>query len=139
MNINASKEHDHHNITLNFFLQYLLNKETFLQTSNQTFCIIFSSEPDCPSLQDADSLSQTQLIKRLTHGCRYDRLERPISKYFEDIHFFFIFILLTNELTHSIWTERSPTTNSRVRASLYIFHAKFGSSRPCKFQFKQHI
>lgn len=44
------------------------------------YVIIFSSEPDCPSLQDADSLSQTQLIKRLTHSCRYDRLERPISK-----------------------------------------------------------
>ncbi|XP_037048239.1 pH-sensitive chloride channel 2-like isoform X2 [Bradysia coprophila] len=41
--------------------------------------IIISSEPDCPSLHDADSLSQTQLIKRLTHGCRYDRLERPIT------------------------------------------------------------
>ncbi|XP_031634966.1 glycine receptor subunit alpha-4-like [Contarinia nasturtii] len=37
------------------------------------------SEPDCPSLQDAEKLSQTQLIKRLTHVCRYDRLERPIS------------------------------------------------------------
>ncbi|XP_055375610.1 pH-sensitive chloride channel 2-like [Condylostylus longicornis] len=34
---------------------------------------------DCPSLENADSLSQTQLIERLTHGCRYDRLERPIT------------------------------------------------------------
>ncbi|XP_023035345.1 pH-sensitive chloride channel 2 [Drosophila willistoni] len=34
---------------------------------------------DCPTLSDADSLSQTQLINRLTHGCRYDRLERPIT------------------------------------------------------------
>uniref|UniRef100_A0A336LQY4 pH-sensitive chloride channel 2 n=1 Tax=Culicoides sonorensis TaxID=179676 RepID=A0A336LQY4_CULSO len=32
---------------------------------------------DCPSLSDADSLSQTQLIERLTHSCRYDKLERP--------------------------------------------------------------
>lgn len=32
---------------------------------------------DCPSLSDADSLSQTQLIERLTHTCRYDKLERP--------------------------------------------------------------
>lgn len=38
----------------------------------------FSSESDCPSLDKADSLSQTQLIKRLTHTCRYDRLERPV-------------------------------------------------------------
>lgn len=31
----------------------------------------FSSEPDCPSLQDADTLSQTQLVKRLTHGMKF--------------------------------------------------------------------
>ncbi|KAL5278822.1 hypothetical protein ACFFRR_003444 [Megaselia abdita] len=37
------------------------------------------SERDCPSLKDADSLSQTQLLQRLTHECRYDRLERPIT------------------------------------------------------------
>lgn len=47
--------------------------------SKRTGQIIISSEPDCPSLEDADSLSQTQLIKRLTHGCRYDRLQRPIT------------------------------------------------------------
>ncbi|XP_059614224.1 pH-sensitive chloride channel 2 [Phlebotomus argentipes] len=40
--------------------------------------IVISSEPDCPSLENADELSQTQLLKTLTHGCRYDRLERPI-------------------------------------------------------------
>uniref|UniRef100_A0A1A9UU80 pH-sensitive chloride channel 2 n=1 Tax=Glossina austeni TaxID=7395 RepID=A0A1A9UU80_GLOAU len=34
---------------------------------------------DCPSLGDGDSLSQTQLLERLTHSCRYDRLERPIT------------------------------------------------------------
>ncbi|KAH8420476.1 hypothetical protein KR009_010796 [Drosophila setifemur] len=34
---------------------------------------------DCPDLADADNLSQTQLLDRLTHGCRYDRLERPIT------------------------------------------------------------
>ncbi|XP_013103137.2 pH-sensitive chloride channel 2 isoform X1 [Stomoxys calcitrans] len=34
---------------------------------------------ECPSLVDADSLSQTQLLERLTHGCRYDRLERPVT------------------------------------------------------------
>ncbi|XP_053950088.1 pH-sensitive chloride channel 2-like [Anastrepha ludens] len=32
---------------------------------------------NCPSLQNADSLSQTQLIFRLTSPCRYDRFERP--------------------------------------------------------------
>ncbi|GAB0091713.1 pH-sensitive chloride channel 2 [Sergentomyia squamirostris] len=40
--------------------------------------IVFSSEPDCPSLENADELSQTQLLHTLTHGCRYDRLERPV-------------------------------------------------------------
>ena len=38
---------------------------------------LYSSEPDCPSLDDADKMSQTQLLKALTHNCRYDRLERP--------------------------------------------------------------
>ncbi|XP_055597778.1 pH-sensitive chloride channel 2-like [Uranotaenia lowii] len=35
------------------------------------------NESDCPSLESADKLSQTQLLQRLTHVCRYDRLERP--------------------------------------------------------------
>ncbi|KAH8411216.1 hypothetical protein KR215_000534, partial [Drosophila sulfurigaster] len=34
---------------------------------------------DCPTLDNGDSLSQTQLLDRLTHGCRYDRLERPLT------------------------------------------------------------
>ncbi|XP_075156700.1 pH-sensitive chloride channel 2 [Haematobia irritans] len=34
---------------------------------------------DCPSLAEVDNLSQTQLMERLTHGCRYDRLERPVT------------------------------------------------------------
>ncbi|KAH8292747.1 hypothetical protein KR018_011213 [Drosophila ironensis] len=36
-------------------------------------------ENDCPTLAEADTFSQTQLLDRLTHGCRYDRLERPIT------------------------------------------------------------
>ncbi|XP_062706760.1 pH-sensitive chloride channel 2-like isoform X1 [Aedes albopictus] len=36
-------------------------------------------ESDCPSLDEAHKLSQTQLLQRLTHGCRYDRLERPVA------------------------------------------------------------
>uniref|UniRef100_U5EYU4 pH-sensitive chloride channel 2 n=1 Tax=Corethrella appendiculata TaxID=1370023 RepID=U5EYU4_9DIPT len=36
-------------------------------------------DPECPSLENADKLSQTQLISRLTHVCRYDRLERPMT------------------------------------------------------------
>ncbi|XP_050077288.1 pH-sensitive chloride channel 2 isoform X1 [Anopheles maculipalpis] len=34
-------------------------------------------DTDCPTLEGADHLSQTQLLTRLTHVCRYDRLERP--------------------------------------------------------------
>lgn len=36
-------------------------------------------DPGCPSLENANALSQTQLLSALTHGCRYDRLERPMS------------------------------------------------------------
>ncbi|XP_017059127.1 pH-sensitive chloride channel 2 [Drosophila ficusphila] len=38
-----------------------------------------AEDEDCPSLANATSLQQTQLIQRLTHVCRYDRLERPIE------------------------------------------------------------
>uniref|UniRef100_A0A1Q3FX45 pH-sensitive chloride channel 2 n=2 Tax=Culex tarsalis TaxID=7177 RepID=A0A1Q3FX45_CULTA len=36
-------------------------------------------DPNCPSLENANALSQTQLLSALTHGCRYDRLERPMA------------------------------------------------------------
>lgn len=36
---------------------------------------------DCPTLELADNLSQSQLLERLTHSCRYDRLERPKGKF----------------------------------------------------------
>ncbi|TMW45247.1 hypothetical protein DOY81_009673, partial [Sarcophaga bullata] len=36
-----------------------------------------SAEDTCLPLDDGDSLTQTQLINRLTASCRYDRLERP--------------------------------------------------------------
>ncbi|XP_041786472.1 pH-sensitive chloride channel 2, partial [Anopheles merus] len=41
--------------------------------------ILFSHyrDSECPTLEGADHLSQTQLLTRLTHVCRYDRLERP--------------------------------------------------------------
>ncbi|KAH8416812.1 hypothetical protein KR222_005995 [Zaprionus bogoriensis] len=42
-------------------------------------CSRASVADDCPSLANGDSLSQTQLLDRLTHGCRYDRLERPLT------------------------------------------------------------
>ncbi|CRL01010.1 CLUMA_CG014242, isoform A [Clunio marinus] len=34
----------------------------------------------CPSFENADSLTQTQLFKRLTHPCRFDRIQRPEPK-----------------------------------------------------------
>ena len=43
------------------------------------FVFTCAADIECPSLVDADNLSQTQLLERLTHGCRYDRLERPIT------------------------------------------------------------
>lgn len=36
-------------------------------------------DENCPSLANADSLQYTELIQRMTHVCRYDRLERPIE------------------------------------------------------------
>ncbi|EDW67732.2 pH-sensitive chloride channel 2 isoform X2 [Drosophila virilis] len=37
------------------------------------------TDSSCPSLLNADSLSQTELVTRLTSNCRYDRLEPPIT------------------------------------------------------------
>ncbi|KAM8710500.1 hypothetical protein ACLKA7_017163 [Drosophila subpalustris] len=36
-------------------------------------------DENCPSLANAGSLQYTELIQRMTHVCRYDRLERPIE------------------------------------------------------------
>ncbi len=52
---------------LDFSLHVQRKIELYLLEKIERF-YIFSSEPDCPSLHDADSLSQTQLVKRLTHG-----------------------------------------------------------------------
>lgn len=41
-----------------------------IRTNDSIILFFYSSEPDCPSLHDADSLSQTQLVKRLTHGTK---------------------------------------------------------------------
>ena len=38
------------------------------------------SNEACPSFENANSLTQTQLFKRLTHPCRYDRIQRPERK-----------------------------------------------------------
>ena len=66
-------------------------------------------------------LSQTQLLQRLTHGCRYDRLERPIGLLFLDIipillkfSFNFFFFIAYNE--HGI---RLPV-NVHARAYIYF-------------------
>ncbi|CAO1348804.1 unnamed protein product [Diamesa hyperborea] len=34
----------------------------------------------CPSFENADSLTQTQLFKRLTDPCRFDRIQRPETR-----------------------------------------------------------
>ncbi|XP_017072192.1 pH-sensitive chloride channel 2 [Drosophila eugracilis] len=68
------------NLKLNQILWITLILACSIQTqalekaSNET-----ADDEDCPSLTNAESLQQTQLIQRLTHVCRYDRLERPIE------------------------------------------------------------
>lgn len=51
------------------------------KTIKPNFCFFSSSfhrrNIECPSLEHSDKLSQTLLVERLTHECRYDRLERP--------------------------------------------------------------
>lgn len=99
----------------------------------------YSSETNCPSLNDADRLSQTQLIKRLTHNCRYDRLERPRSECYSVVvrlrHLFIktkILISISSRLC-SCECKRRTTTDCCMGPSLHLFHAKFGSARFGKF------
>lgn len=43
--------------------------------------LLYSAQVEgCPSFENADSLTQTQLFKRLTHPCRFDRIQRPERK-----------------------------------------------------------
>lgn len=56
------------------------SESIFITTSETTILKPTTPKPECPSLEDADRLSQTQLIERLTHPCRYDRLEHPKRK-----------------------------------------------------------
>lgn len=65
----------------------------------QTVLGVIEFEEACPSLVNASSLQQTQLIQRLTHVCRYDRLERPID--------------------YSETGERLPV---KVKARIYIYY-----------------
>lgn len=51
-----------------------------MNPSTYTISLSYSSVPDCPTLDEANDFTQTQLLKALTHPCRYDRLERPIDK-----------------------------------------------------------
>ncbi|XP_055375752.1 pH-sensitive chloride channel 2-like isoform X2 [Condylostylus longicornis] len=56
-----------------------LREEESKEERNQTEAIVIVKNDNCPSLENADSFSQTQLIERLVHKCRYDRLERPLT------------------------------------------------------------
>lgn len=57
--------------------------DSVLVNNGSTFNVLSSmnvtkiSDEICPSMIDADLLTQTQLISRLTAPCRYDKLERP--------------------------------------------------------------
>ncbi|XP_020803960.1 glycine receptor subunit alpha-4 [Drosophila serrata] len=55
-------------------IKILLNSLTLMPT-----VLAGTMDEGCPTLADGDSLSQTQLLDKLTHGCRYDRLERPVT------------------------------------------------------------
>ncbi|XP_058975456.1 pH-sensitive chloride channel 2 [Musca domestica] len=71
-------------------------------------------DEECPPLENATTLQPSQLITRLTHVCRYDRLERPIE-----------YDLVTK--------ERYPT---RVNARIYIYYMQNLNSD--LLQFKMH-
>lgn len=48
--------------------------------SRSSYYFLNRSNEACPSFENANSLTQTQLFKRLTHPCRYDRIQRPERK-----------------------------------------------------------
>ncbi|XP_037944276.1 pH-sensitive chloride channel 2, partial [Teleopsis dalmanni] len=87
---------------------FLINAQNTTQKPSVKF-----EDEDCPSLTNATNLQQTQLIDRLTHVCRYDRLERPIP--------------------YGVNAERLPTN---VKARIYIYYLQNLNSD--LLQFKMH-
>ncbi|KAH8381338.1 hypothetical protein KR093_002828, partial [Drosophila rubida] len=61
------------------FLLHSLADEAATESDIATDSPAEPSDINCPSLLDGNSLSQTELITRLTDSCRYDRMEAPIS------------------------------------------------------------
>ncbi|EDV42044.2 uncharacterized protein Dana_GF17199 [Drosophila ananassae] len=57
----------------------LLAPSNSSNTYNLSINLTETSSSDCPSLNNAESLSQMELIKRLTDSCRYDNLNPPTS------------------------------------------------------------
>lgn len=49
------------------------------------FHVVYRPIPGCPTLEDADILSQTLLFKRLVDPCRFDRIQRPERELFQKI------------------------------------------------------
>ncbi|KAH8342330.1 hypothetical protein KR059_002069, partial [Drosophila kikkawai] len=90
---------------------------------------------DCPSLSNAENLQQTQLIQRLTHVCRYDRLERPIGK---NISLYIYQIYILNPI--SLFLEYDPVTAARlptvVKTRIYVYFLQNLNSD--LLQFKMH-
>lgn len=58
-----------------------------MQNYSIFFVGIYRPIDDCPTLNNADSLSHTLLFKRLVNPCRFDRIQRPERKRFYEIYF----------------------------------------------------
>ncbi|XP_037817064.1 pH-sensitive chloride channel 2 [Lucilia sericata] len=67
------------NIYFQIFTKVLLITLVLIVTQINTTALASTDDEECPSLENANTLQQSQLIQRLTHVCRYDRLERPIQ------------------------------------------------------------
>lgn len=98
-----------HIVTKVLLLSFIFTTTQLSSTASQAAEV----EEDCPPISNATNLQQTQLVQRLTHVCRYDRLERPIE--------------------YGMNGERLPVT---VKARIYVYFLQNLNSD--LLQFKMH-
>lgn len=100
--------------------------------SSYSFSLNSSSEPDCPTLEEADTFSQTQLVKTLTHNCRYDRLERPKSEWTTTQWPFPIKFPIKHQSLPlpRLQREERTTASGCIRPRLCLLYSKSGGAWP---------
>lgn len=109
---------------LNLLAHNLVKSCDHLRCLFACFC---RSTEGCPSFENADSLTQTELFKRLVHPCRFDRIQRPQRE--SNKRKSLVDDLLTHFFFFSTRRQRKSFTSRRVRSCLYLLSSELRSTR----------